>query len=118
MSDEEESDALGTVDEREYDVLSAVGLDRLRAKLGTRAPLSITRDRFSNSLAPAQPRPYHHPRPPTDPTTPTRAYRRCPRPRRAHGRFAMAENGAGSTPAACAGGSPDATARRRWGARG
>ena len=59
MSDEEESDALGTVDEREYDVLSAVGLDRLRAKLGTRAPLSITRDRFSNSLAPAQPRPYH-----------------------------------------------------------
>lgn len=57
MSDEEESDALGTVDEREYDVLSAVGLDRLRAKLGTRAPLSITRDRFSNSLAPAQPRP-------------------------------------------------------------
>jgi len=42
MSDEEESDALGTVDEREYDVLSAVGLDRLRAKLGTRAPLSIT----------------------------------------------------------------------------
>ena len=58
MSDEEESDALGTVDEREYDVLSAVGLDRLRAKLGTRAPLSIARDRFSNSLAPAQPRPY------------------------------------------------------------
>ena len=57
MNDEEESDALGTVDEREYDVLSAVGLDRLRAKLGTRAPLSITRDRFSNSLAPAQPRP-------------------------------------------------------------
>ena len=42
MSDEEESDALGTVDEREYDVLSAVGLDRLRAKLGRRAPLSIT----------------------------------------------------------------------------
>lgn len=38
MGDEEESDSLGTVEERDYDVLSAVGLDRLRAKLGTRAP--------------------------------------------------------------------------------
>lgn len=40
MGDEEESDSLGTVEERDYDVLSAVGLDRLRAKLGTRAPFS------------------------------------------------------------------------------
>ena len=38
MGDEEESDSLETVEERDYDVLSAVGLDRLRAKLGTRAP--------------------------------------------------------------------------------